>query len=96
MTPVVNGRPRRPFTITAVRCDAAGVWRARVTDADGVTVDVDRSSGSWQALVRRAPRSRDFVRREVLPHVALALQDRVRQLDADAAPSRRARKGRAA
>lgn len=54
-----------------------GYWQARVT-IDGVTIDVDRRYGSWQATVRRAPGQRTFVRREVLPFVAAALQDRVR------------------
>jgi hypothetical protein len=64
---------RRPFTITQVRKDADGAWRARVT-ADGVSIDVDRRCGSWLATVRVAPGRRTFERRDVLPHVAAALQ----------------------
>lgn len=71
---------RRPFTITMVRRDPEhGFWRARVTN--GVTVDVDRRDGSWKAEVRTESGSRTFVRREVMPHVAAALQDRVRPLE---------------
>jgi hypothetical protein len=73
-------RPRT-LTITKLARDEAGVWRARVTGTDGVTVDVDRRWGSWQAEVRSSPRSRTFERRDVLPHVALALQDKVRPLE---------------
>lgn len=68
---------RRDFTITCVRRDPEhGFWRARVTN--GATYDVDRRYGSWQAEVRAAPRSHTFVRRDVMPAVARALQDRVR------------------
>lgn len=71
---------RRPFTITQVRRDDEGVLRARVS-TDGVSVDVDRSCGSWLADVRVAKGHRTFERREVLPHVAAALQAKVRRLD---------------
>ncbi len=71
---------RRPFTITCVRRDPdEGFWRARVTN--GVTIDVDRRYGSWQADVRDAPGARSFTRRDVLPDVARALQARVRPTD---------------
>jgi hypothetical protein len=71
---------RRPFTITMVRRDPEhGFWRARVTN--GTTVDVDRRDGSWKAEVRTAPGARTFVRREVMPRVAAALQERVRPLE---------------
>lgn len=72
---------RRLFTITLVRRDPEdGFWRARVT-CDGVTLDVDRQFGSWQADVRAGPRRRSFRRIDVLPDVAAALQDRVRPLE---------------
>jgi hypothetical protein len=71
---------RRAFTITLVRRDPEdGFWRARVTN--GVTIDVDRRFGSWQCEVRERPRSHTFVRRDVLPDVARALQERVRPLE---------------
>jgi hypothetical protein len=71
---------RRDFTITCVRRDPEhGFWRARVTN--GTTVDVDRRYGAWQGEIRAAPGSRSFVRREVMPDVAKALQDRVRPLE---------------
>jgi len=57
-----------------------GYWTARV-NLNGVTVEVDRQHGSWQATVRRAPGHRTFLRRDVLPYVAAALQDRVRTLE---------------
>lgn len=75
----MNGR--RALTITSVRRDPdGGFWRARVT-IDGHTLDVDRRYGSWQGLRRRAPRSREWVRCEVLADVAAALQARVRPLE---------------
>ena len=71
---------RRPFTIICLRRDAEhGFWRARVTN--GVTIEVDRRYGSWQADVRSAPGARSFTRRDVLPDVAAALQARVRPTD---------------
>ncbi len=71
---------RRPFTITCLHRDEEhGFWRARVTN--GVTIDVDRRAGSWQADVRSAPGARSFTRRDVLPDVAKALQERVRPLE---------------
>lgn len=48
---------------------------------NGVTIEVDRRFGSWQAVVRTAPGSHSFVRRDVLPEVAKALQARVRPLE---------------
>lgn len=68
---------RRPFTITLLRRDPEhGFWRARVTN--GTTIDVDRRHGAWQGEYEI-----DGVieRREVMPHVAAALQDRVRPLE---------------
>lgn len=65
---------RREFTITCVRLSdmehrGRRYWTARVT-AGGVTVSVDRMHGSWQALVGTG-------RREVLPHIAAALQRKI-------------------
>lgn len=57
-----------------------GYWTARVS-VGGTTVDVDCRDGSWLASVRRAPGHRTFVRREVLPFVAAALQERVRRAE---------------
>lgn len=71
---------RRPFTITNVHRDPEhGFWRARVTN--GVTLDVDRRYGSWQADVRVKRGARTFTRQDVMPHVAAALQQRVRPLE---------------
>jgi hypothetical protein len=53
----MNGR--REFTITKLRLDDDGVWRARVT-VDGTGVDVDRLYGSWRAIENaRGPRKKD-------------------------------------
>ncbi len=71
---------RRAFTITCLQRDPdGGFWRARVTN--GVTIEVDRRFGSWQANVRSAPGARSFERRDVLPDVARALQEKVRPMD---------------
>lgn len=71
---------RRPFTITLVHRDPEhGFWCARVTNGQGY--DVDRSAGSWLADRRTRVGSRTFTRCEVLPHVAAALQQRVRPLE---------------
>lgn len=65
---------RRPFTITCVRRDPdRGYWTAHVV-VDGRVHHVDRRYGSWHVVTRTA-------RREVLPDVARALQDRVRPLE---------------
>lgn len=65
---------RRAFTITCVRRDPDhGFWTAHVT-ANGDTLCADRRHGSWQFVVGES-------RREVLPFVALALQERVRPLE---------------
>jgi hypothetical protein len=71
----------RELTITKLRRDELGVWRARVTGPLGIPVDVDRRYGSWMGEVRVAPRSRTFVRRFCQPHVAAALQQKVRRLE---------------
>lgn len=71
----------RSLTITKLRRDADGFWRARVTGADGNTYDVDRRFGSWQADVRPYPHARSTVRRDVLAWVAAALQAKVRPLE---------------
>lgn len=71
---------RRAFTITCLHRDPErGFWRARVTN--GATYDVDRSAGSWLADRRTRVGARTFTRCEVLPHVAAALQQRVRPLE---------------
>jgi hypothetical protein len=71
---------RRPFTITKVHVDADGVPHARVT-CDGVTIQVDRRYGSWQASVRVRPGARTFRRAFVLPHVAAELQRKVKAVE---------------
>lgn len=72
---------RRPFTITRVQRSEDGIWRAYVTCNGSSPVEVDRSSGSWQASIRTGKFSREFVRRDVLPHVAAELQAKVRRLE---------------
>lgn len=83
--------PRRAVTITCVHRDPDGYWRARVS-AGGVTLNVHRRYGSWLAEVRPRPGVRHVELREVLPHVAAALQARVRPLErrlpSDARPAR--------
>lgn len=65
---------RPDIRITCLRRDAArGHWTARVTGPDGQTVDVDCQHGSWQTT--------NGTRRDVLPPVAAALQERVRPLE---------------
>lgn len=61
--------------------DLAGVYGANVTNHDGEQLTVDRRYGSWQGDLRLAKGSRSFARVEVLPHVAAALQQRVRRLE---------------
>lgn len=67
---------RRDFSITCFRRHPGeGYWTAHVT-SDGQTFDVDRRNGSWRLW--------DDVRemwREVLPHVAVALQQRAREAE---------------
>lgn len=72
---------QRELTITKLHFCEHGYWKARVTGADGVTVEVDRRYGVWHAEVRVSPRSRRMVRRDVLPHVAAALQAKVKPLE---------------
>lgn len=84
---------RRPFTITKVqRHPEGGHWTARVS-CDGVTVDVDRRYGSWQANVRRSPGARSFARRFVLPHVAAELQRKISTAEAREAKQRSSEQG---
>lgn len=72
--PRAAAAPSREFTITCVRREPLeGFWTAHVT-AGGETVHVDRRYGSWHAV-------RGTRRAEVLPHVAAALQQRVRRLE---------------
>jgi hypothetical protein len=70
---------RRPFTITKLERHEDGYWAARVT-LGGLTLEVDRKWGSWQARVPERLRdgTRVVRRRGVLPHVAAELQARVR------------------
>jgi hypothetical protein len=80
--PAVGARmSARELTITKLERAPEGYWRARVTGSDGVTVDVDRRWGSWQAEVRAASRVQRFVRKDVEPWAAERLQDRVRPLE---------------
>ena len=51
-----------------------GYWTATVTSRTGVAVTVDNEHGSWAATLRQP-----LGRREVLPHVAAALQERARR-----------------
>ncbi len=67
--------------ITKLHRDEEGDWCARVSDGNGTTLDVDRKYGSWHALVPRVKGSTLRVRVEVMPHVAAALQDKVRPLE---------------
>jgi hypothetical protein len=70
------------FIITKLGRDPEeGFWTARVTPAGGTTLEVDRRYGSWQANVRDAPGVQSFHREDVLPHVAAALQERVRPVE---------------
>lgn len=62
---------RRPFTITRMQRHADGHWTATVTGTGGRAVLVDNRSGSWVADLGEV-----LGRREVLPHVAAALQAR--------------------
>lgn len=57
------------------------IWRAHVSDGQGNTIEVDRRFGSWHALVPRVKGSTKRVRRDVLPHVAHALQAKVRPIE---------------
>lgn len=69
---------RRTLTITKLRRDPVhGYWTARITGADGVTVDVDRSAGSWLYPVQGEP---GFFR-ELPRDVCRALQEKVRRLE---------------
>ena len=69
---------RRPFTITKMRQEPEGFWSANVVQGS-TSIRVDNRAGSWLADVRSAPRSRSFDRRQVLPHVAAALQSKLPQ-----------------
>lgn len=66
----------RPDGLTITKLsNEDGYWTARVT-LNGQTVDVDRRYGSWHAFkVNRETRTRH----DVMPAVAAALQERVRQ-----------------
>lgn len=56
-----------------------GYWTANVT-ANGRTVHVDRSSGSWIAPGRKRP-AKGNGGQVVAPEVAAELQDRVRRIE---------------
>lgn len=71
----MNGR--REFTITKLRLDDDGVWRARVT-VDGVGVDVDRLYGSWRVPGDPA---RGTLDRQVHTYIALELAAKVRAIE---------------
>ena len=59
---------RRPFTITLLRRDPElGYWRARVTGADGVAIEVERRDGSWHGERRIRPGARTFRPRRRAP-----------------------------
>lgn len=58
-----------------------GYWTAQLV-GNGQAIEVDTRSGSWQTAPDDAHRTR-----EVLPHVAAVLQDRVRRLERQAARS---------
>lgn len=62
-------------TITNLARHPHGYWTAQLADS-GHTIDVDTRSGSWQTAPDDAHRTR-----EVLPHVAAVLQERVRRLE---------------
>lgn len=67
---------RRPFTITCLRRHPeGGYWTAHVS-TDGFTFDVDRKTGSWR--IWDPDRN---MWREVLQHVAVELQTRVRRAE---------------
>ena len=67
---------RRDLTITKLTLQPEGYYTARVS-SNGQTFNVDNKFGSWQAEVRNGPRQRSFCRRDVLPRVAAALQDKL-------------------
>lgn len=64
---------RREFTITCVRLDEQSAWTAHVS-TDGRTYKATRRHGSWSLLDGHSEI-------EALPHIAAALQDRVRPLE---------------
>lgn len=68
----------KPFGLTITKFQKVGErqFTARVS-LEGVTVDVEYMDGSWKQVVRKAPRSREMVRREVPVGVAAALCDRL-------------------
>lgn len=74
MTPTLP-RPEG-LTITQFRQVGERQFKARVS-LGGATVDVEYTDGSWKQVVRQAPRSRTWVRREVPVAVAAALCDRL-------------------
>ena len=77
MAPTRNNLP--PFRITKLERAERG-WTAHVS-VDGDTINVDCRYGSWQAQLRVRPGAREFVRRDLHPAVAAALQAKVRPLE---------------
>jgi hypothetical protein len=71
----MNGR--REFTITKLRLDDDGVWRARVT-VDGTGVDVDRLYGSWRVP---ADPKHGLPERQVHTYIAIELAAKVRAIE---------------
>lgn len=86
--PEPEGATRRPFTITKVERAPEGYWTAHVTAQGGKPIAVDTRYGAWQARVGEQ-------RREVMPAVARALQERVRPLEKAERDERAAVKERA-
>jgi hypothetical protein len=69
----MSANGRRFFTITCVRQDDEGAWTAHVS-TDGRTYRATRRHGSWSLVEGDSERI-------VLPHVATALQQRVRRAE---------------
>jgi hypothetical protein len=61
------------MTITDLQRHADGYWVAHVAD-EFASFNVDRKAGSWQIVI---PGDGGEYRRDVLPHVARALQARL-------------------
>jgi hypothetical protein len=61
------------MTITDLQRHAEGYWVARVSD-EYTSFSVDRKAGSWQIVI---PAEGGEYRKDVLPHVARALQARL-------------------
>jgi hypothetical protein len=68
-----------------------GYWTARVS-IGRLMIEVDRRYGSWMEVVGSG--GREVCRRELLPHVAAALQERVRPIESRERRERAAQKGK--